>query len=110
MRRRATSRLLLELDVGQRLPWAFRENGISEKVLPSLTAEDLKELDVDALGHRRSDNRMVRDAYQHYLCPAVSVLAELKVPANRVGGRRCHRERVRDPIARHRQDVRFGVI
>jgi hypothetical protein len=32
---------------------AFRENEISEKVLPSLTAEDLKELGVRALGHRR---------------------------------------------------------
>src|ERR1700735_4384141 len=32
---------------------AFRENEIDERVLPSLTAEDLKELGVAALGHRR---------------------------------------------------------
>ena len=32
---------------------AFRENDIDETVLPSLTAEDLKELGVAALGHRR---------------------------------------------------------
>jgi hypothetical protein len=32
---------------------AFRENEINERVLPSLTAEDLKELGVSALGHRR---------------------------------------------------------
>ena len=32
---------------------AFRENEITEKVLPNLTAEDLKELGVTALGHRR---------------------------------------------------------
>src|ERR1700748_1932722 len=32
---------------------AFRENEINELVLPSLTAEDLKELGVTALGHRR---------------------------------------------------------
>ena len=32
---------------------AFRENEISEKVLPSLTADDLKELGVTPLGHRR---------------------------------------------------------
>ena len=32
---------------------AFRENEIRERVLPSLTAEDLKELGVTALGHRR---------------------------------------------------------
>src|SRR6516165_6703052 len=31
----------------------FRENEITERVLPSLTAEDLKELGVAALGHRR---------------------------------------------------------
>ena len=32
---------------------AFRENEIDETVLPGLTAEDLKELGVAALGHRR---------------------------------------------------------
>src|ERR1700752_1289909 len=31
----------------------FRENEIDESVLPNLTAEDLKELGVTALGHRR---------------------------------------------------------
>ena len=37
----------------ERYEAAFRENEIDEKVLPSLTAEDLKELGVNALGHRR---------------------------------------------------------
>src|SRR5580704_7877221 len=32
---------------------AFRDNKVNERVLPSLTAEDLKELGVSALGHRR---------------------------------------------------------
>jgi len=32
---------------------AFRENEISEKVLPRLTAEDLKEIGVGPVGHRR---------------------------------------------------------
>ena len=32
----------------------FRENEITEKVLPNLTAEDLKELGVAALEHRRT--------------------------------------------------------
>jgi class 3 adenylate cyclase len=32
---------------------AFRENAIDVSVLPSLTAEDLKELGVSAVGHRR---------------------------------------------------------
>ena len=31
----------------------FRENEINEKVLPNLTAEDLKEIGVASLGHRR---------------------------------------------------------
>jgi class 3 adenylate cyclase len=37
----------------ERYEVAFRENEIDETVLPSLTAEDLKELGVGALGHRR---------------------------------------------------------
>jgi class 3 adenylate cyclase len=37
----------------ERYEAAFRENEIFEKVLPNLTAEDLKELGVNALGHRR---------------------------------------------------------
>jgi hypothetical protein len=32
---------------------AFRENEIDDTVLPRLTAEDLKELGVGAVGHRR---------------------------------------------------------
>ena len=32
---------------------AFRENDIDETVLPNMTAEDLKELGVASLGHRR---------------------------------------------------------
>ena len=33
---------------------AFRDNAIDEKVLPRLTAEDLKDLGVDLVGHRRT--------------------------------------------------------
>ncbi|MGV7219446.1 SAM domain-containing protein [Bradyrhizobium sp. UFLA05-112] len=32
---------------------AFRENVINDTVLPSLTAEDLKDLGVGLVGHRR---------------------------------------------------------
>src|SRR5499427_552807 len=32
---------------------AFRENNIDDTILPSLTAEDLKELGVGSVGHRR---------------------------------------------------------
>ncbi len=37
----------------ERYESAFRDNAIDETVLPSLTAEDLKELGVGAVGHRR---------------------------------------------------------
>ena len=37
----------------ERYETAFRENEIDETVLPSLTAEDLKDLGVDIVGHRR---------------------------------------------------------
>jgi class 3 adenylate cyclase len=41
-------------DLGlERYEATFRENEISERVLPNLTADDLKELGVTALGHRR---------------------------------------------------------
>src|SRR6201998_2483294 len=37
----------------ERYEQAFRENEIDLRVLPKLTAEDLKELGVAAIGHRR---------------------------------------------------------
>jgi hypothetical protein len=37
----------------QRYEQAFRENEIDLRVLPSLTAEDLKDLGVTMVGHRR---------------------------------------------------------
>jgi class 3 adenylate cyclase/predicted ATPase len=44
---------LRSLGLGQ-YETAFRENEISEKILPSLTAEDLKEIGVGPVGHRRT--------------------------------------------------------
>jgi SAM domain (Sterile alpha motif) len=37
----------------ERYEAAFRDNAIDEKVLPRLTAEDLKDLGVGLVGHRR---------------------------------------------------------
>ena len=37
----------------ERYEAAFRENEIDDTVLPTLTAEDLKDLGVDIVGHRR---------------------------------------------------------
>jgi class 3 adenylate cyclase len=45
---------------------AFRENEISEKILPNLTAEDLKDLGVGMVGHRR----MLLDAIAALRAPA----------------------------------------
>jgi class 3 adenylate cyclase len=43
---------LRELGLEQYAP-AFRDNAIDAKILPSLTVEDLKDLGVTAVGHRR---------------------------------------------------------
>ena len=44
----------LAADLGlERYEGAFRENEIDESVLPSLTAEDLKDLALGIVGHRR---------------------------------------------------------
>jgi len=54
---------------------AFRENEISEQALPSLTAEDLKEIGVGPVGHRRT------------LLEAIAALradASTKVPSSEV--------------------------
>ena len=37
----------------ERYEAAFRENAINEKVLPNLTADDLKDMGVGIVGHRR---------------------------------------------------------
>ena len=37
----------------ERYEAAFRENEVSERVLPSLTQDDLKEIGVGPVGHRR---------------------------------------------------------
>ncbi len=39
---------------------AFRENEIDETILPNLTAEDLKDLGVGIVGHRRSSTLLPR--------------------------------------------------
>ena len=38
----------------ERYEAAFRDNAITEKLLPNLTAEDLKEIGVGPVGHRRT--------------------------------------------------------
>jgi hypothetical protein len=69
---------------------AFRENEITEKVLPNLTAEDLKELGVAALGHRRT----LLDAMRHiHDQPAALIPISGEIKDSRRAG--CH-ERDKD--------------
>lgn len=42
----------------ERYEAAFRENEIDDTILPKLTAEDLKELGVGPVGHRRKPSTM----------------------------------------------------
>ena len=64
---------------------AFRENEIDSKVLPKLTAEDLKELGVTIVGHRRtilsaigelSTSSAALDAVAEHVTPSPSALGK----------------------------------
>jgi class 3 adenylate cyclase/tetratricopeptide (TPR) repeat protein len=74
----------------ERYEAAFRENEIDEKVLPSLTAEDLKELGVNALGHRRVllDAIAALRAEKPANAPPISAPATLIKPAQDTAERR----------------------
>jgi class 3 adenylate cyclase/predicted ATPase len=62
---------------------AFRENEVDERVLPKLTSEDLKELGVAALGHRR----MILSAIGELSGSAVSTaVAEVATPPSALRG------------------------
>jgi hypothetical protein len=63
----------------------FRENDIDETVLPNLTAEDLKELGVASLGHRRKllDAIAALRADMHGNVPPVNVTTTPQVPLPR---------------------------
>jgi hypothetical protein len=61
----------------------FRENDIDETVLPNLTAEDLKELGVASLGHRRKllDAIAALRADMHGNVPPVNVTTTSSAPS-----------------------------
>jgi class 3 adenylate cyclase/predicted ATPase len=78
---------------------AFREHEIDETVLPSLTAEDLKELGVAALGHRRK------------LLDAIAALrADTKVSATATHGPAAADEPPRDTAERRQVTVMFSDL
>ena len=60
----------------ERYAQAFRENEIDLRVLPELTAEDLKELGVAAIGHRRLLLKAIAD-----LAAGAGFAAAAEVPA-----------------------------
>jgi hypothetical protein len=67
---------------------AFRENEANEKVLPSLTAEDLKDLGVDVIGHRRkllnAISALRADAHAKVPPPAATTAPRLTAAATAV--------------------------
>jgi len=58
---------------------AFRDNEVDEKVLPKLTSEDLKELGVAALGHRRTILSAIGELSGSVAAPIV--VAEVATPS-----------------------------
>ena len=81
----------------ERYEAAFRENEIDETVLPTVTAEDLKDLGVDVIGHRRkllnAISALRADAHAKAPPPTTAprlTAAETAVPAPEAVGERRH--------------------
>ena len=74
----------------ERYEAAFRENEIDDTVLPSLTAEDLKDLGVGIVGHRRKllDAIAVLRAYASAKAPTAEAPSTLPKPAQDTAERR----------------------
>ncbi len=73
----------------ERYEQAFRENAIDEAVLPKLTAEDLRDLGVTAVGHRR----ILVDAIAALLAETIRDTTEHSVEPDRSGGKAPEAER-----------------
>jgi hypothetical protein len=66
----------------------FRDNAITEKLLPSLTAEDLKDLGVSVVGHRRALLNAIADRRSlKSFSVAQKKLSDLIGPMRRESGR-----------------------
>ena len=74
----------------ERYEEAFRENEIDETVLPSLTAEDLKDLGVGIVGHRRKllDAIAILRAYASAKAPPPEAPSTLPNPPQDTAERR----------------------
>ena len=73
----------------ERYEQAFRENAIDEAILPKLTAEDLRDLGVTAVGHRR----ILLDAIAALRAATFRDTAEHSVEPDRSGGKAPEAER-----------------
>src|SRR6267378_526808 len=73
----------------ERYEQAFRENAIDEAILPKLTAEDLREFGVSAVGHRR----ILVDAIAALRAETFRDTAEHSVEPDRSGGKAPEAER-----------------
>jgi class 3 adenylate cyclase len=73
----------------ERYEQAFRENAIDEATLPKLTAEDLRDLGVTAVGHRR----ILLDAIAALRAEAFGDTTEHSVEPDRSGGKAPEAER-----------------
>ncbi|XIA67984.1 adenylate/guanylate cyclase domain-containing protein [Bradyrhizobium sp. TZ2] len=73
----------------ERYEQAFRENAIDEAILPKLTAEDLKDLGVTAVGHRR----ILLDAIAALRAETFRETTERSVEPDRPGGKAPEAER-----------------
>ncbi|WP_082637928.1 adenylate/guanylate cyclase domain-containing protein [Bradyrhizobium retamae] len=73
----------------ERYEQAFRENAIDEATLPKLTAEDLRDLGVTAIGHRR----ILLDAIAALRAATIRDRTEHSVEPDRSGGRAPEAER-----------------
>ena len=65
----------------ERYASAFHDNGIDERVLPELTAEDLKDLGISMVGHRRMLLKAIAG-----LRAGPSAAADVSAPGPRLGG------------------------
>ena len=73
----------------ERYEQAFRENAINEAILPKLTAEDLRDLGVTAVGHRR----ILLDAIAALRATSLPDTAELSIEPDRSGAKAPEAER-----------------
>jgi class 3 adenylate cyclase len=73
----------------ERYEQAFRENAINEASLPKLTAEDLRDLGVTAVGHRR----ILLDAIAALRAESFRETTERSVEPDRSGGKTPEAER-----------------